>query len=87
MDAVELFESRKVWLRLIQRGHGAGDDHGVRMAALTGQHRHSADGLKDQIYRAAVIAFAIALAVAAMGYVIYRAVCRRHGDTGEGPDS
>ena len=52
MDAVELFESRKVWLRLIQRGHGAGDDHGVRMAALTGQHRHSADGLKDQIYRA-----------------------------------
>lgn len=52
MDAVELFESRKVWLRLIQRGHGAGDDHGVRMAALTGQHRHSADGLKNQIYRA-----------------------------------
>ena len=33
-----------------------------------------------------VIAFAIALAVAAMGYVIYRAVCRRHSDTGEGSD-
>ena len=43
--------------------------------------------LGEQNYRAAVIAFAIALAVAAMGYVIYRAVCRRHGDTGEGPDS
>ena len=43
--------------------------------------------LGEQNYRAAVIAFAIALAVAAMGYVIYRAVCRRHSDTGEGPDS
>ena len=43
--------------------------------------------LGEQNYRAAVIAFAIALAVAAMGYVIYRAVCRRHGDTGEGSDS
>ena len=43
--------------------------------------------LGEQNYRAAVIAFAIALAVAAMGYVIYRAVCRRHSDTGEGADS
>ena len=43
--------------------------------------------LGEQNYRAAVIAFAIALAVAAMGYVIYRAVCRRHSDTGGGPDS
>ena len=35
--------------------------------------------LGEQNYRAAVIAFALALAVAGVGYVIYRAVCRRHG--------
>ena len=35
--------------------------------------------LGEQDYRAAVIAFALALAVAGVGYVIYRAVCRRHG--------
>ena len=34
--------------------------------------------LGEQNYRAAVIAFAIALAVAGAGYLIYRAVCRRH---------
>ena len=44
--------------------------------------------LGEQNYRAAIIAFAIALAVAGAGYVIYRAVCRRHeakkdgGETG-----
>lgn len=35
--------------------------------------------LGEQNYRAAVIAFALALAVAGVGYVIYRAVCRRNG--------
>ena len=35
--------------------------------------------LGEQNYRAAVIAFTLALAVAGVGYVIYRAVCRRHG--------
>ena len=34
--------------------------------------------LGEQNYRTAITAFAIALAVAGAGYVIYRAVCRRH---------
>lgn len=38
--------------------------------------------LGEQNYRAAVIAFAIALAVAGAGYLIYRAVCRRHEQNG-----
>ena len=38
--------------------------------------------LGEQNYRAAVIAFAIALAVAGVGYLIYRAVCRRHEQNG-----
>ena len=38
--------------------------------------------LGEQHYRAAIIAFAIALAVAGAGYLIYRAVCRRHEQNG-----
>ena len=38
--------------------------------------------LGEQNYRAAVIAFAIALAVAGAGYLIYRAVCRQHEQNG-----
>ena len=38
--------------------------------------------LGEQNYRAAVIAFAIALAVAGAGYLIYHAVCRRHEQNG-----
>lgn len=38
--------------------------------------------LGEQNYRAAIIAFAIALAVAGVGYLIYRAVCRRHEQSG-----
>ena len=38
--------------------------------------------LGEQNYRAAIIAFAIALAVAGAGYLIYRAVCRRHEQNG-----
>ena len=35
--------------------------------------------LGEQNYRAAIIAFAIALAVGVIGWLIYRAVCARHG--------
>ena len=35
--------------------------------------------LGEQNYRAAIIAFAIALAVGGIGWLIYRAVCARHG--------
>ena len=38
--------------------------------------------LGEQNYRTAIIAFAIALAVAGVGYLIYRAVCRRHEQSG-----
>ena len=42
----------------------------------------SAASVFRPIVLAAVIAFAIALAVAGAGYLIYRAVCRRHEQNG-----
>ena len=39
-------------------------------------------GIMLDAFPAAVIAFAIALAVAGAGYLIYRAVCRRHEQNG-----
>lgn len=39
--------------------------------------------LGDQNYTAAAIAFGVALAAAGVGYLVYRAVCRRNGQKGE----
>lgn len=41
--------------------------------------------LGDRNYMAAAISFAVAVAVAGIGYVIYRVVCRRHGASAEHP--
>ena len=40
--------------------------------------------LGDRNYTAAAIAFGVALAAAGVGYLVYRAVCRRNGQKGEG---
>ena len=39
--------------------------------------------LGDRNYTAAAIAFGVALAAAGVGYLVYRAVCRRNGQKGE----
>lgn len=39
--------------------------------------------LGDRNYMAAAIAFGVALAAAGVGYLVYRAVCRRNGQKGE----
>lgn len=39
--------------------------------------------LGDRNYTAATIAFGVALAAAGVGYLVYRAVCRRNGQKGE----
>ena len=39
--------------------------------------------LGDRNYTAAAIAFGVALAAAGVGYLVYRAVCRRNGQQGE----
>lgn len=39
--------------------------------------------LGDRNYTAAAIAFGVALATAGVGYLVYRAVCRRNGQKGE----
>ena len=39
--------------------------------------------LGDRNYTAAAIAFGVALVAAGVGYLVYRAVCRRNGQKGE----
>lgn len=64
-------------------GPAVGDLAADRHSGPPALHRHLHRGRQRpggaELPGGAVIAFALALAVAGVGYVIYRAVCRRHG--------
>ena len=52
-------------------------------AALLHRPKGVVAGLLGQLVALPLIAFGVALAAAGVGYLVYRAVCRRNGQKGE----